>query len=68
MNQKLSHALTVLAAISMTILPATAMELPEAQKLNLTDASDARSQIENATNSNYRRCYYVSWARRWWCL
>ena len=66
MINKVSQILTALATISITVLPATAMEAPLSKSLASTNnASDATHQIEQATETNY--CVYISWADAWWC-
>lgn len=52
MMKKLSYALTTLAAISMTLLPATAMEASVSEEFVSTNSTDAASQIKNATETN----------------
>ncbi|MDJ0647520.1 MAG: hypothetical protein QNJ60_02335 [Xenococcaceae cyanobacterium MO_188.B19] len=61
---KMSYALTTLAAISMTFLPATAMEAPLNESVTSTNNStDATYQINKATKTNY--CIRVFGT--WWC-
>ena len=66
MVNRVSQILTTLATISITVLPATAIEAPLSKSLASTNnASDATHQIEQATETNY--CVYISWAGVWKC-
>ena len=61
---KMSYALTTLAAISMTFLPATAIEVPLNESLTSTNsATNATNQINKATKTNYCIMAFVNW----WC-
>ena len=61
---KICYALTILAAISMTFLPANAIEVPLNESLTSTNnATDATNEINRATNSNY--CISIIFG--WWC-
>ena len=64
MIKKLSYALTTLATISMTLLPATAMEASVSEEFVSTNSTDAASQIKNAIETN--GCVYVP-GRDWVC-
>ncbi len=57
MMKKLSYTLTTLTAISMTLLPATAMEASLAEEFASTNSTDAASQIKNATET--KSCDYI---------
>ena len=57
MMKKLSYALTTLATISITLLPATAMEASVLEEFVSTNSTDAASQIKNATQTN--GCHWV---------
>ncbi len=64
MMNKMSYALTTLAAISMTFLPATAIEVPLNESLTSTNnPTDATYQINKATKTNY--CISIIFG--WWC-
>ena len=66
MMNRVSQILTTLATISITVLPATAMEAPLAKLVASNNhASDATHQIEQATQTNY--CVYIAWADAWKC-
>ncbi len=66
MMNRVSQILTTLATISITVLPATAMEASLSKSLASTNnASDATHQIEQATETNY--CVYIAWADAWKC-
>ena len=55
--KKVSYALTTLAAITMTLLPATAMETSVSEEFVATNSTDAASQIKNATET--KSCVYI---------
>ncbi len=57
MMKKISYALTTLATITMTLLPATAMAVSVAEEFASTNSTDAASQIKNATET--KGCVYV---------
>ncbi|MDJ0575732.1 MAG: hypothetical protein QNJ65_11265 [Xenococcaceae cyanobacterium MO_234.B1] len=52
MMKKLSYALTTLATITMTLLPATAMAVSLGEEFSPTNSTDAASQIKNAIETN----------------
>ena len=67
MIKKFSQALTTMAVISMTVLPAIAMETSLKESSATTNYStDATNQIEDATKTNY--CVYIVWAQYFWCF
>lgn len=55
--KKLSYALTTLATISITLLPATAMAVSLGEEFSPTNSTDAASQIKNATET--KSCDYI---------
>ena len=60
----MSYVLTTLAAISMTFLPATAIEAPLNKSFASTNnPTDATNQINKATKTNYCIRVYGGW----WC-
>ncbi len=64
MMNKMSYALTTLAAISITFFPATAIEVPLNESLTSTNsATNATNKINKATKTNY--CFYLY--RGWVC-
>ncbi len=58
MMKKLSYALTTLATISITLLPATAMAVSLGEEFSPTNSTDAASQIKNATETN--ECVFLA--------
>lgn len=67
---KLSHALAILAAINFALSPAIAIEPNLTESLPSQEDSilDRINPIEDATDSNYRRCIPIAWSGIWWCF
>ncbi len=69
--KKLSHALTTLAALNFALSPAIAIEpqpyLTESLPLS-HNLSDGTNPIQDATDTNYRRCIYIVSAGWHWCF
>ncbi len=65
----ISHALTTLAALNFALSPAIAIEPHLVESLPSTHTlSDGTNPIEDATDTNYRRCVYIIWAKVTWCI
>ena len=67
--KKLSYTLITLAVININFAPTLAMEtnVPKSWGSNHYPY-DATGQIKGTTETNLRRCIYISWARIWWCF
>lgn len=69
MLKKVSHALTTMAAISIAILPVTAMETNSPESLTLLHTpTTTNNPIKESIEPNYKRCIYIIWARVEWCV
>lgn len=66
---KLSHGLAILATINFALSPAIAIEPHLTESLPSQDSIlDRINPIEDATDTNYRRCIYIISAGFHWCF
>lgn len=72
MINKIYYAVTVLAAISIIVLPKSAMgenlNLLENKGFSSIDGSKKSSKILKKTYHGGRTCFYNPITKKWWCI